>query len=224
MFRRAGYWFVALFALAVAAFWKSYVVQPASFAEPYTHIHAALMVAWFGILIAQPFLIRRERRSTHRLLGRISYVLVPALALSILLVMHARIRALGPLGADARFFWLPFGMTILLVVPWALAVKHRREVGLHARYMICTAFAVFDPIIGRVLYFAGVELPSPDYGPLVSYLAIAAFLVALIVRDRAGRRVYLFMLALTTLVFAGFATFARGETWRIIVDWFGAIG
>jgi hypothetical protein len=76
VFRYAGYYFAGVLALAVLAFAKSYVVQPTSFGEPYTHVHAALMVAWFGILIAQPFLIRRERRAAHRLLGRISFVLV----------------------------------------------------------------------------------------------------------------------------------------------------
>ena len=221
MFRRAGYYFIALFALSVAAFAKSYGASPSSF-NAYTHVHAALMVAWFGILIAQPFLIRREYRAAHRLLGRISYALVPLLAVSVLLLAHVRITAIGPLGADARFFFLPFGMTIVLVVPWALGVWHRRDVGLHARYMICTAFAVFDPVIGRLLYFYGPKLPTPDTASLIAYLCAAAVLVTLVLRDPRGRRVYLFMLVLVTLVFGGFATIARTQTWHDIVEWYGA--
>ena len=221
MIRTAGYYFIALFALSLAAFMKTYFVRPSQFREPYTHLHAALMIAWFGILIAQPFLIRREYRAAHRLLGRISYVLVPVLASSILLLAHARISALGSLGADARFFFLPFGMTILLVVPWALGVRHRHDVGLHARYMICTAFAVFDPVLGRLLYFYGPALPTPDTASLIAYLAAAAVLVALMLRDRRGRRVYAFMLVLVTLVFGGFATVARSDAWHDAVAWFG---
>jgi cytochrome c biogenesis factor len=221
--RRAGYFFAVVFAFAVAAFWKTYVVDPGQHGEPWTHVHAALMVLWFAVLVAQPFLIKREYRALHRALGRVSYVLVPALAASILLLMHARLQG-GPVGEGARFYFLPFGMVILLVVPWALAVKHRRELALHARYMICTAFAVFDPVLGRVLYFYGPKLPSPGYASLIAYLAIAAILVALIVRERGRYAPYPVMLALTTLVFGLFATFARTGMWRDVVAGFRAIG
>jgi hypothetical protein len=224
VFRRAGYAFIVVFALALLAFWKSYVTRPSSFGDPYTHVHAALMVAWFAILIAQPFLIRREHRAAHRLLGRISFALVPLLAASILLLAHARIRAIGPLGADARFFFLPFGMTVLLVVPWALAVKHRRTVALHARYMICTVFAVVDPVLGRILYFYFPPLPSQDHATLASYLVTAGLLAALYTRERSPRpRPFAVMLVLATVIYGVFATFARTDTWRVFVEWYGTL-
>ncbi len=40
------------------------------------------MLAWFGMLITQPFLIRAGRRTQHRALGKVSYVLVPLIALA----------------------------------------------------------------------------------------------------------------------------------------------
>jgi len=225
MFRASGYYFLGLFALALLAFWKSYVTHPTSF-DPYTHAHAVLMVGWFAILIAQPFLIRRERRATHRVLGRISFVLVPCLAASILLLTHVRVRAAPSLPADARFFFLPFGMTILLVVPWLLAIKHRHVVALHARYMICTAFAVIDPIVGRISYFYFPPLPAPDYAPLVSYTLSAGVLIALIIREReqrVGRGVFPFVLVLATVVYAGFFTLAKTDAWLAFIRWFGSL-
>jgi hypothetical protein len=92
--------------------------------------------------------------------------------------------------------------------------------------MICTVFAVFDPIIGRLLYFYFPPLPTPQTATLVSYLVTASVLVTLIVRERqqrVGRHVFPFMLGLATLVYALFATFARSETWKAFAQWFGEL-
>lgn len=224
MFRAAGYYFVGLLALVILAFWKTYVVRPTAF-DIYTHVHAALMVGWFALLIAQPFLARGPRRPLHRALGRLSYGLVPLLIVSILLLAHARTRAVpsDALPAVAKFFFLPFGMSILFAVPWGLAIVHRREVGLHARYMIATGLAVLDPICGRIVAFYFPPLPDPTLPTLVSYLVTVVILVTLIVRERAqraGRQAFPRILVLATIVYASFFTFARTGPWLAFIRWF----
>ena len=227
MFRTSGYCFLGLFALSLLAFWKTYVTHPTSF-DPYTHVHAVLMVGWFAILIAQPFLIRRERRATHRVLGRISFALVPLLVVSIILLTHARVTAVpaADLAAEANFFYLAFGMSVLLLVPWLLGIKHRHTVALHARYMIATSLAVLDPVLGRILAFYFPRLPSRDVYTLISYLVTAAILAVLIVREReqrVGRGVFPFVLVLATLVYAGFFTLGRTDAWLAFIRWFGSL-
>ncbi len=226
MFRNAGYYFIALFALVLIAFAKTYGTSPTSF-DPYTHVHAVLMVGWFGILIAQPFLIRREHRATHRLLGRISYVLVPLLAISILLLTHARIStvAAAALAGEAHFFYLPFGMTIAFLAAWLLGVRHRHTVALHARYMIATSLATIDPVLGRILAFYFPPLPYRDLYTLLSYAVTGGVLVLLIVRERrqrVGRAAFPIMLLVFTLVYAGFFTLAKTDAWLAFIRWFGS--
>jgi cytosine/uracil/thiamine/allantoin permease len=68
----SGYWFAAFLVLAVVPFWPTYFGRLPARIDLLTHAHAALMAIWLGMLIAQPFLIRRDRRPLHRLIGRAS--------------------------------------------------------------------------------------------------------------------------------------------------------
>jgi hypothetical protein len=100
---------------------------------------------------------------------------------------------------------------------------HRKTVALHARYMMCTALGLVDPVVGRVLYFYGPALPDDHYAQLISYLVSAGALVALIVRERhqrAGRVAFPVMLAVTTIVYGLYFSLAHTELWVDFAWWF----
>ena len=40
------------------------------------HVHAVLLFAWIALLVIQPLAIRYRAFSVHRILGRVSYVLM----------------------------------------------------------------------------------------------------------------------------------------------------
>lgn len=225
MFRTSGYYFVGFLGLTLLAFWNSYVaIFPGDF-DPYTHVHAALMLAWVALLIVQPFLIRGERRRIHRALGKLSYGLVPAIVIATALLTHHRVVATpaDALDASSRFFFLPPGMMVLFVFAYALAIVHRTRVALHARYMMCTVLGAVDPIVGRILGFYGPELSDDRYATLVSYLVCVAALGLLIFREReqrAGRTAFPTMLAATTVVFAAYFTWAQTASWVDVTRWY----
>lgn len=225
MLRGSGYFFAGLLGLTLLAFWRSYLSRLPGDFDGYTHLHAAVMLCWFGLWIAQPFLIRRERRALHRVLGRISLALAPVVVLVIVLLTHRRLRAVPQerIAQEAQSYFLPLAMIVLFVVAYALAVLHRRTVGLHARYMICTSLAILDPVIARVVYFYVTPLPRPEHHQVVSLAVSVALLVALLLLDgaqRAGRTVYATMLAVTVAVYALFFTAATTPAWLGAVRWF----
>src|SRR5687768_7292591 len=70
--------FVVFLGLTVWAFWPSYFAR--LFEQPTVlhHAHGVVLAAWLVMLVTQAHLIRTQRRSLHRQIGKLSYVLAPA--------------------------------------------------------------------------------------------------------------------------------------------------
>jgi uncharacterized membrane protein len=223
-FRASGWVFLALAAAAVPAFWPRYLAVPSGAVDDYTHAHALVMALWTALLVAQPFLSRGRGLSTHRLLGKVSYLVAPAVLVTSVLVAHLRFAAMPPdvLAVDAVNLYLPLSAAVLFAPAWGGGILWRRSQAAHARFMVCTAFPLIDPIAGRIL---GVYLPPfPD--PLL-YQAITfgvgdLVLAWLAVRDRDSRANWVLraMLAWTVVVHAGWFTLAPSDAWRAFARWF----
>jgi hypothetical protein len=90
-YRYISYLFVFVLALVFWGFYKTYFSLFPRFNGLPTllHIHAVLILLWFAMLIAQPLLILRYKNiALHRLVGKASYILVPAMVICIVFVMH----------------------------------------------------------------------------------------------------------------------------------------
>jgi len=102
-------------------------------------------------------LIRTQRRSLHRQLGKLSYALAPAVVLVTTAFVHQRMAGL------AGFPELPAGalhslaLMLLSLVAFALfygfAIAKRRDAQTHARWMVCTVFPMFTPVTDRLIAF-----------------------------------------------------------------------
>jgi hypothetical protein len=230
VFRSSGYFFLGLFGLAVLAFWPMYVSQLSGGGiSGYVHVHAAAMTLWFGLLIAQPFLLHAGRRSLHRALGKLSYAVVPVAVVAAILVSHAALRRDGAadFASAGSFVYMPLSMTVLFAATYGLAIAFRDTPAVHARWMICSSFAVLDPILGRVLAFNAPPLPHPLYYQLISYVLSAVVLLALIVAERRRRRpqlqgrvVFPAMLGALTVVYGLWFTLGQSSTWLGVARWF----
>ncbi|MGZ8348782.1 MAG: hypothetical protein ACXWU2_02035 [Allosphingosinicella sp.] len=228
IFPRAGYWFLALLALALIAFWPSYFSLLPFGPDRYAHFHAVAVVAWLLLLIAQPFLISRGRRRLHRGLGRISFGLVPLIVLTATLLAHARFAALD----ESRFreeghsLYLPAIAVVLFLVCYALAMWHRRDMLLHARYMVATALPLIDPIVARLLGFYTPVPFGPMLYPFIGYAITDLVLAVLIWRDRGrprARRAFLTLLPVFLLAHAGWFTLAQTGPWFAFAAWFRSL-
>ena len=219
------YWFAAFLVVATIAFWPSYFGRLPARLDLLTHAHAALMTIWLGMLIVEPFLIRRDRRPLHRAIGRASYVLVPIITIVWILLTHLRAAAMpGDVFETAgRFFYLPFVSAVLFVASWGLAIWRRHTAPLHARYMIGTALSAVDAVTARLLAVHAPPLADMTY-PLIGFGLTNAVLVMLWLIDRGPhRRAFLHLLILFVPFHLFWFTGAQTDWWLDAVRWFRAL-
>jgi uncharacterized membrane protein YozB (DUF420 family) len=225
VYRKSGYYFAALFGAALVAFWPQYLSRLGEGGiSVYVHIHAVIMTMWFGLLIAQPFLLRAGRRELHRRLGQLSYILAPLVVISALLLAHARLPAPGDpdLDAAAPRLYGTIGSVTMFAFAYVLAIYYRKHAALHARFMIGTSIALVDPIVARVTAFYLPPLPDGRLYQLVSYTVILVALAVLMVKERsrpAGRGAFPALLGSTTLVFGLSFVVATTPSWARFAHW-----
>jgi hypothetical protein len=223
--RGAATLFAALFALALLAFWPSYLSRLGGGFTGYVHVHAIAMTLWFALLIGQALLIGAGRRGLHRRLGALSYGVAPAIVVAGVLLAHAalvRDAATDAVGAGATAY-LPLAMIAWFAACYALAIAYRKVPALHARFMLGTSLAAVDPIAARVAAFYFPPIEDAARYQLVSWGLTAAILIALIVTERGqrhGRAVFPGMLAASTIVFALWFVFAPSAAWLAFARWF----
>lgn len=222
-FHASGWAFLLLAAAAVPAFWPLYLARPAAAVDAYTHAHAAVMAAWCGLLVGQPFLARRAR-SWHRVGGRASYVVAPAVALSAVLLAHQRFSGMdaATLAREGANLYLPLSAVALFAPAYAAGVGWRRDRAVHARFLVATAFPLIDPVLGRLMAFYLPPLPGYLWYQVVTFGLGDLTLAWLAWRDRQTPAGWVFrtMLAWTLLVHAGWFTVAQGHAWPAVVRWF----
>ena len=171
VYNNLGYWFLLLILLVFGGFYTTYFsvfLQPTA---PILHIHFILMALWIAMLIVQPFLIKYKKRATHRILGKISYILVPlTLITSFLVIRFTYYRFSGKLQQEAALGVnklnndqilnhaasvqaLPLYWFLMFALFYILAVINRRKSAVHARYMVATALSLLGPTVDRIIYF-----------------------------------------------------------------------
>ena len=222
----SGWWFAAFLAVAIFAFWPSYFGKLPKTGDVYTHLHSVLMTVWFGLLIVQPFLIRANKRHIHRILGNSSYVLVPAIAMSWALLVNFRARSLSDevFERDGKFFYLPLIASLLFLAAWGMGIVRRRITALHARYMVCTAFTLVDPVVARILGFRFPPLENPLAYQWIGYGLTELLIAILYFVDRGPhRKAFLHMFAVFAAGHLFWFTGAQTDWWLEIVRWYRSL-
>ena len=213
MYRAAPFFFAALLAAAIPAFWPTYFFPKKYETDWHVHLHGIAMFLWMLMLVVQSTLARVGSLPTHRALGKTSFVLVPLIVASTLLLAHYRMRS----GIDKvllYFFYVQLALMVQFVVAYCFAILNRGMSQIHMRFMACTALALVDPILARILYnHLGIEPPMMQ---LITYGVVDLILVALIVRDKMGRhysRAYEGMLVLFVVTQAPTFFLTQSKEW-----------
>lgn len=165
---RHAHWFVlALFPLAGMAFWPNYLSQfttaPAQF-----HAHGITASLWLIMIAAQSWTIHHGRRQLHRSIGRLSLVLFPLFLIGgagIFIGMAERfVAAASPFYTlyAARLAWLDVVGVGGVAFFYYEALRQRRKVHAHSRFMLATTAFLLPPIFGRL---APVLPPLAIAGP-----------------------------------------------------------
>ncbi len=182
--RHAHWYLLALFPLAALAFWPSYVSQ-LSTASMEVHAHGITATLWLMLLVAQSWTIHHGQRQTHRTLGVASLALFPLFlvgGVGIFFGMADRFVSGSPFHAmyAPRLAWLDFVAVGSFAYFYYEALKQRRKVHVHSRYLLATVLFLLPPIFGRLMAIPlGVRGPQ-DFAKLGTGFQIANFLIAAI--------------------------------------------
>lgn len=205
LYYNLGYWFLLLIVLVFAGFYTSYFAVFFQPHAPVIHIHFVLMVMWIAVLITQPFLIKYKKLAIHRMLGKISYVLVPLVLASAFLMIrysyynlindlqqkaaqgltqfnHGQILQQAAVNVAIAFFYF-----FMFALFYSLAVINKRKSAIHSRYMVATALTLLGPTVDRIVFF-NLKLPAYITYELPTLIIIDILLVLLLFKDYKDKR------------------------------------
>lgn len=206
-YSRAWIWLSVLLLLTVPAFWRYYLGTLGT-AEWQLHVHGTTAGLWMALLVWQSWSIHHKRRAAHRAAGIAGLVLMPLFLAGGLLVIAIMATRSTPFAA---MFGAPLALTDFISVVsiaafFYLALKHRRNAGLHGGWMLATAFPLVSPVIARLTpsFVPGLTISSLEELPRFAgsmHLATAiAFLAALYAYSRYRRHGQPFLVVAVMLV------------------------
>jgi len=234
--RTAHYWLLGLLGCTLFAFWPTYLVDLPD-GKPAWHVHAAGALLWVVLVIVQSWSIHGGHRDQHRKLGLASFALFPLFLIGGALAIKAEAMTLAadftdPENADIG----PFGFfdTVANVGFATLfygGLKHRRNVQLHARYLVATTLFLVAPVIWRLL---GEHVPffasdTPETLHRFSYAMAAgnagAIAITLYLYRQAPRYGRPFAIAAGFIAAQQvlFETLGRLEAWGELFSRFGSV-
>jgi hypothetical protein len=157
----------------VAGFSLNLAMGRSSFGMPLPfHVHGLIFMGWLALYLAQGLTIATGQKALHRQLGRIAYVLIPAMVAAGTMIILVSVRGTGGPFFFAQNEFLISNLAGLLafggLALWALRV--RRYTGWHRRLMLVAMSALTGPGLGRLL-------PMPLLIPNAWTIAVSASFV-----------------------------------------------
>jgi hypothetical protein len=154
---RQAHWYVGFVLLVIlAGFWATYWSAVRSVPLAF-HVHALTASAWLLLLMAQSIIIHRRGNALHKQLGWASFLLFPGLILGFMMIVDVSANAYAAARHPFSVYLGPsFGIGMVIAIAayltlFYLALKHRRNVRLHAGYMLATPLILFESPFSRVI-------------------------------------------------------------------------
>lgn len=219
-YRQANYFIALTFFVIVLGFWGSYF-QPFSSVPLAFHVHAITAMSWVLLLFFQHWSIHHRRRDLHRIVGTLSLALFPFLIVGFVMIVNQSADTFIESEKRAVFSLGPsFGLSMMFaiiayLVLYYQALRHRRNVRLHAGYMLTTPLVLFESPFSRVmlkylpfLIFTNSDFPQRILDAIVISMGMSiAFAIVFYLRDRKHRVPFLVAAVLMSLqavaMFAG---------------------
>lgn len=232
-FDKSGYYFIGLPILVLLGFWSSYfskLFPGTNDYHFYFHFHAVIMTLWILALIIQPILIRKKELAIHKFIGKLSYILMPLLFISVILLKHFQIQKQieiingeVSLSGPSPHLLLPFKDLLILGIMYTIAIVNRREINIHARAMIATGIVFIEPALSRFL----IEITdSVPVGFLTTIGLVYAILIALMIsekKQKKGRWIFPLVLSLYIIVHSLIIFQVQIGFWETFAKWFAGL-
>jgi hypothetical protein len=225
-YRHAHWYLLLLFPLTGLAFWPAYFSKFT--ASPYAfHVHGITASLWILLLAFQSWTIHHRRNALHRSAGLASLALFPFFLVGGLLVLQTMSAKFG---ARQDPFYTLFGARLgaidtvsSIALPFLFyeAMRWRRKVHAHARYMLAPILFLLPPILSRLMpALPPFAITGPEtfyrfgYGVHVAdgiAVAIAAFLY---LKEPRHGRPFVIVGGLVVLQSLVFETVGRMPAWE----------
>ncbi|WP_075349705.1 hypothetical protein [Algoriphagus marinus] len=227
--QRSHYFFAGFFVLILIGFWFTYFTRILDQENYRMHTHGIALIIWCLMLVVQPFLIRARMNSLHKSIGKFSYVLVPILIFTTIDLLRYKLNGVQLSTMDYFFVALVINALIAFVIFYGLSIYHKKRVGLHARYMICTIFPMVTPATDRIIGFYFPSLIPHLYTiegnpilPVVGFLMADLILVGLSIWDwKSHKRWNVFPFALLVVLMYHYSVlyFYKFDFWKTFSSW-----
>lgn len=227
IFRNSVFFLALIPVFAVWGFWVTYFTRPPETYNIWEHIHGFAMFAWCAMLVAQSFLIRINQRGIHRVLGKLSFALAPLVVISTIFLANYKLNLRQLNNEGLYIFGLQVFDIILFTYFFVMAMAHRKTPDVHARWMICTAFMLLDPIFARIIAVNFYHVPF-ETGIIqwMTFTFIDLIVITLVFKDwkSSGRR-DVFLPALVLLVITQVIKLTVWDTsaWHTFATWYAAL-
>jgi hypothetical protein len=189
IYKNISLFFVGVLLVVIWGFYKSYIVHFPNFEGDYyfggsgltyiQHVHGALLLTWLFLLITQPILIKNGYYKIHRIIGVVSYVLVPLLLFSIFLVQKVNYYRVLSLSTTEEAIATINGIVYIpaFALFYSLAIINKRNIPNHMRYMIGTSLLLINPALSRALFvFFGMAASGFAVSDYVAMAAVVSFI------------------------------------------------
>ncbi len=234
-YRHAHWYLLLLFPLTGLAFWPNYFSKMADSPAAF-HVHGVTASLWIVLLAFQSWAIHQRRNALHRSVGLASFALFPFFVTGGLLVIQTMAVKFTD-GSDifydmfgARLGAIDAVSSLAILGFFYLALRNRRKVHLHARYMLAPMLFLLGPILSRLMpILPPLAIAGPQdfyrfgYGlHLANALAVA---IAALLYWRAPKhgRPWLVAGGLVVAQSVVFETFGRSEAWQAMFRAIGAL-
>lgn len=200
-YRNIGFILLLFIPLVIIGFLKSYIGQlfdPKQSLHILIHLHFIVSALWVLLMIAQPLLIRFKRQALHRKAGKLSYLLFGLFNLTLVPFIMGTFSYTFQKGSPTVLIATLFNL-VLVNLFFILAIKHRKNIALHMRYMIALALVFVSPPLGRIimLWFQG----SFAHFVHINFTLVNLLLLFLIFWDKTKQRNYQpYLLAITAFI------------------------
>ena len=253
-YKHAHYFVGAVLLVILGGFWASYFSVVGGPMPLAFHVHAVTSMVWLMLLIAQHVAIHRRANALHKQMGKASFALFPLLILGFVMIINVSAQNFA---AETSPFIMhngpSFGIGMAVAISayltlFYLALKNRRNVKLHAGYMLATPMILFESPFSRLMdqvfpwlnYIQAEGFQAVQGSIVVSNSFVIAFALALYFRDRkhgAPWLVAIFFMALQSVLmwsgtsipafaalFGAYATIPEGITLLVGLALGGAAG
>lgn len=217
----SDFYFFGLAILALLGFWPTYFSKfftgTADFAS-YFHFHVTVITLWIATLIIQPILIRRNQLKWHRLIGKASYILIPLIFVSVILVTHSHHSVTDP-DLDIQLL-IPFKDLLILATAYSIAVINRHNVDLHARGMIVCGLVFIEPPLIRLIGYTIAPFPMAYFLTIFIVLSLLAILIFLERKQKSGRWIFPMTFSMYSILHTIILFEIHIPSWMTFSRWF----